>query len=101
MIDEVSTGDFRPDQPRGQQLSSELASSSEPPGEELDSTESEGSEDEEDVDYSGDEACVAEAVAWHGKVDLQKLDPSCVFFRHRQSRVVHLIRREWDQLRVR
>ena len=56
MIDEVSAGDFRPDQPRGQQLSSELKSSLEPPGEELDSSESEGSEDEEDVDHSGDEA---------------------------------------------
>ena len=90
MIDEVSAGDFSPDQPRGQQLSSELKSSLGPPGEELDSSESEGSEDEEDVDHSGDEACVAEAVEWHGKVDLEKIDPSCVFFRHRQSRVVHL-----------
>ncbi|CAE7408472.1 SLC24A2, partial [Symbiodinium sp. CCMP2456] len=46
--------------------------------------------DEEDVDHSGDEACVAEALSWHGKVDLDKIDESCVFFRHRQSRVVHL-----------
>ena len=53
MIDEVSTGDFRPDQPRGQQLSSELASSSEPPGEELDSTESEGSEDKKTLIIRG------------------------------------------------
>ena len=35
MIDEVSAGDFRPDQPRGQQLSSELKSSLEPPGRNL------------------------------------------------------------------
>ena len=90
MLDEVSSGAFRPDEPRGQQLVSELAATAAPPGEEIDSSESEGSEDEEEVDHSGDEACAAESLTWHGKVDLSKIDDSCVFFRHRQSRVVHL-----------
>ncbi|CAE7710295.1 SLC24A2 [Symbiodinium sp. CCMP2592] len=90
MIDEVSSGAFKPDKPRGQQLASELSAHADPPGDEIESSDSEGSEDEEEIDHSGDEACVAEALDWHGKVDLDKIDPSCVFFRHRQSRVVHI-----------
>ncbi|CAE7763885.1 SLC24A2 [Symbiodinium sp. CCMP2592] len=90
MIDEVSSGAFKPDKPRGQQLASELSANADPPGDEIESSDSEGSEDEEEIDHSGDEACVAEALNWHGKVDLDKIDPSCVFFRHRQSRVVHI-----------
>ncbi|CAE7790531.1 SLC24A2 [Symbiodinium sp. CCMP2592] len=90
MIDEVSSGAFKPDKPRGQQLASELSANADPPGDEIESSDSEGSEDEEEIDHSGDEACVAEALDWHGKVDLDKIDPSCVFFRHRQSRVVHI-----------
>ena len=49
------------------------------------------SADEEEVDHSGDEACLEQALEWTGKVDLHRLREVDAFFRHKQSRVIHVL----------
>ena len=96
MLAEVKEGTFMPDNPRGQEFSSPpgpLPGSSQEVEVGHDDMESSScpSADEEEVDHSGDEACVEQTLEWSGKVDLASLDGVSAFLRHKQSRVIHIL----------
>ena len=94
MLREVRSGKFMPDNPRGQQLAEECERSDEedPPHSEDDMASSSGSSvDEEERDHSEDEQAVARTMErWPGRVDERRLPGDARYFRHRQSRVIHL-----------
>ena len=96
MLSEVKAGTFMPDAPRGQ----EFSDPPDPvpgaaPGVELGQDDMESSScpsaDEEEVDHSGDEASLEQELEWHGKVDLDRVNSVNAFFRHKQSRVIHVL----------
>ena len=96
MLAEVKAGTFMPDNARGQEFSQPPDPvPGSPAGAELGQDDMESSScpsaDEEEVDHSGDEACLEQALEWTGKVDLHRLREVDAFFRHKQSRVIHVL----------
>ena len=96
MLSEVKAGAFMPENPRGQEFSGPpgpvpgSAQEAETGQDDMESSSC-PSADEEEVGHSGDEACLERTLEWSGKVDLGHLGEVNAFFKHKQSRVIHVL----------